>query len=1134
MDNLVADFEINPNNPLNAEYEINEGNGFDCSFELFAAGTVWGSIDGNINNQTDLINLLNTKVDVSSFDGLSQTVTDNYNELSSNLTALTVTVGDNYTVLDGKISALSITVDTNYQTLDNRLDTAEDSILNLANTVSDNYTELNGKITTNADNITSINNTITNYGDIVTYDAAYFATANQGALADSALQPNDDITLLNNNAGYITSADLPTLEDLTTTAQLNAINSGATTSNIGQITTNTNNITSLSNTVSNLSSTVQSNYTILDNKIDTTESTLQGNIDTLSGTVTNNYNDLTQSITNNVSTLNTRITNEVSTLNGAITSEATTRQNADNNLQSQIDAITTASDVFDIVGTYAELQAYDISTVPVNDIIKVLVDSTHNNAATYYRCIETEGVKSWFYIGSEGAYYTKSEADGLFVEQTTTINNKPLSNNITLTASDIGALPNDTQIGNGTITLTQGGVTKGTFTLNQTGNATIDFDAGGSTITVDSALSTSSTNPVQNKVITTELNKKIESITLSDVTTALGYTPYDSTNPSGFITSSDLPTNYVTTDTAQDISGKKTFLGEKAIYFKQQATSNKLGFTLYDPNNVELGAFEYRPNTISGSALLNLNCPQTTGGYVGFRYWGSPAVNIVAPKVATAGNYFIPTHITNGNTTVTASNTGTVNISTLLPDVSNFVTNSSLSTTLSNYTLSSNLATVATSGNFDDLINQPTIPTVNNSTIIFTQGGVTKGTITLNQSSNQTIALDAGGGGGTGTVDQTYDSTSTNAQSGVAIAGARFLQNTSANASDSLTILGTPNSSAGAINIGYAAQTSAANTIAIGYYTQTSAANTIAIGGLATTSNDGAIAIGSGADAKGGNSIAVGVNAEVNSGKTYSIQIGTGTNEYSNLLQVWNYPLLSKTTGLIPDDRISSNIARTSQIPDTSSFVTNSSLSTTLEDYAETSDIPTAISDLTDDTSTTPIDKAESVVDQRDSSSLKYWTGTKAQYDAIATKDSDTIYNVEDTTSPIIDILNTLYPIGAIYIGTMATCPLSVLGIGTWQLVAQDRVLQGAGTRGTVGSEIDESLPNITGYLHIVGLDSGYTATGAFSSTTTISNPYAGHNSKTTQIPDIHFKASDSSSIYQDNAPVQQDGYLVNIWERIA
>ena len=58
------------------------------------------------------------------------------------------------------------------------------------------------------------------------------------------------------------------------------------------------------------------------------------------------------------------------------------------------------------------------------------------------------------------------------------------------------------------------------------------------------------------------------------------------------------------------------------------------------------------------------------------------------------------------------------------------------------------LAAVATSGNYSDLSGTPTIPTVNNPTITITQGGVTKGSFTLNQSSGDTIALDAGGGGG--------------------------------------------------------------------------------------------------------------------------------------------------------------------------------------------------------------------------------------------------------------------------------------------------------------------------------------------------------------------------------------------------
>ena len=56
------------------------------------------------------------------------------------------------------------------------------------------------------------------------------------------------------------------------------------------------------------------------------------------------------------------------------------------------------------------------------------------------------------------------------------------------------------------------------------------------------------------------------------------------------------------------------------------------------------------------------------------------------------------------------------------------------------YTMVQNLATVATSGSYTDLTDKPSIPTVNNVTISFTQGGVDKGSFTLNQSSGTTIA----------------------------------------------------------------------------------------------------------------------------------------------------------------------------------------------------------------------------------------------------------------------------------------------------------------------------------------------------------------------------------------------------------
>ena len=95
--------------------------------------------------------------------------------------------------------------------------------------------------------------------------------------------------------------------------------------------------------------------------------------------------------------------------------EATARENADIGLQGQIDAITSSSDVKDIVGTYTDLQNYDTQHLGNDDIIKVLQDSTHNDAMTYYRWLKASS--TWQYIGQEGPYYTKSETDTLLTSK---------------------------------------------------------------------------------------------------------------------------------------------------------------------------------------------------------------------------------------------------------------------------------------------------------------------------------------------------------------------------------------------------------------------------------------------------------------------------------------------------------------------------------------------------------------------------------------------------------------------------------------------------------------------------------------------------------------------------------------------
>ena len=52
-------------------------------------------------------------------------------------------------------------------------------------------------------------------------------------------------------------------------------------------------------------------------------------------------------------------------------------------------------------------------------------------------------------------------------------------------------------------------------------------------------------------------------------------------------------------------------------------------------------------------------------------------------------------------------------------------------------------AQVATTGAYSDLTGTPTIPTVNDATITLTQGGISKGSFSVNQSSPQTIDFDA-------------------------------------------------------------------------------------------------------------------------------------------------------------------------------------------------------------------------------------------------------------------------------------------------------------------------------------------------------------------------------------------------------
>lgn len=107
-----------------------------------------------------------------------------------------------------------------------------------------------------------------------------------------------------------------------------------------------------------------------------------------------------------------QLQSNIDDLSGKLDQEIQDRKDGDNNLQRQIDAINAGTDVVDVVGTKAELDSYQTSSLTDRDIVKVLNDETQDGAQTYYRW-STE-TQSWTLIGEVGPYYTKSEADGKF------------------------------------------------------------------------------------------------------------------------------------------------------------------------------------------------------------------------------------------------------------------------------------------------------------------------------------------------------------------------------------------------------------------------------------------------------------------------------------------------------------------------------------------------------------------------------------------------------------------------------------------------------------------------------------------------------------------------------------------------
>lgn len=138
------------------------------------------------------------------------------------------------------------------------------------------------------------------------------------------------------------------------------------------------------------------------------------------------------------------------------------------------------------------------------------------------------------------------------------------------------------------------------------------------------------------------------------------------------------------------------------------------------------------------------------------------------------------------------------------------------------------------------------------------------------------------------------------------------------------------------------------------------------------------------------------------------------------------------------------------------------------------------------------------------------------------------------------------HPVGSIYQTISSENPSITFGGGTWEKIAQDKVLMGASDTHPAGATVEAGLPNISGnFLKRRTINSSNltyndvnSARGAFTvneSSDTLNSILLVTNSASNVAGElIGFDASKSNSIYGKSATVQPPAYCVYIWRRVA
>lgn len=284
--------------------------------------------------------------------------------------------------------------------------------------------------------------------------------------------------------------------------------------------------------------------------------------------------------------------------------------------------------------------------------------------------------------------------------------------------NDLSNKPTIPSVGNGTITIKQAGAVKGSFTTNQSGATTIELTDNNTNTwrdVIDNLTSTATDKSLSAKQGKLLNDNKAEIREWSAQIKCATWSRLCYVKQKGSVIGSSFILNISGTRNA--VVYNDTFVIK--VHHSQKAIISKISGSTYS-TGIQVRVVSDSSGNCYVEMYENVNGATNTTTQTVY----CSLIDIACGEITTYTSFIdgssIPTGFTSNATITTNSNSLQGNL------------------TWGEITGKPAFKTVATSGSYDDLSNKPTI---GNGTVTITQGGTSKGTFTLNQTGNTTIAL---------------------------------------------------------------------------------------------------------------------------------------------------------------------------------------------------------------------------------------------------------------------------------------------------------------------------------------------------------------------------------------------------------